>query len=48
MANTTPTTSKLVYQNGKLSKSEQQLTTTNATFFTPRQVPVQNFPKQSM
>jgi ubiquitin C-terminal hydrolase len=47
--NTTPTTSKLVYQNGKLNNSEHQsTTTTNATFFTPRQVPVQNLPKQSM
>jgi len=46
--NITPTTSKLVYQNGKLNNSEQQSTTTNATFFTPRQVPVQNLPKQSM
>lgn len=50
MTNTTSTTSKLVYQNGKLSNSEQQstTTTTNATFFTPRQVPVQNHNKQSM
>jgi ubiquitin carboxyl-terminal hydrolase 36/42 len=46
--NTTPITSKLVYQNGKLSNSEQQPITTNATFFTPRQVPVQNLSKQSM
>jgi ubiquitin carboxyl-terminal hydrolase 36/42 len=46
--NTTSITSKLVYQNGKLNNSEQQSTTTNATFFTPRQVPVQSLPKQSM
>ena len=46
--NTSPpsTTSKIVYQNGKLNNSEQS--TTNVTFFTPRQVPVQNLPKQSM
>ena len=43
---TAPITSKLVYQNGKLSNSEQQ--STNATFFTPRQVPVQNLSKPSM
>jgi ubiquitin carboxyl-terminal hydrolase 36/42 len=45
--NITPMPSKLVYQNGKLSNSEQQ-PTTNTTFFTPRQVPVQNLSKPSM
>jgi uncharacterized C2H2 Zn-finger protein len=43
-----PTPSKLVYQNGKLNNSEQQSTTTSATLFTPRQVPVHNLTKQSM
>lgn len=42
------TTSKLVYQNGKLNNSEQPSTTNSGTFFTPRQVPIQNLSKQSM
>ena len=40
----TSATSKLVYQNGKSSNSEQ---TTSTTLFTPRQIPVQHLPKQS-
>ncbi|CAF4795442.1 unnamed protein product [Rotaria sp. Silwood1] len=43
---TTAITSKIVYQNGKLNNSEQQSTTNNNTFFTPRQIPVQNLSKQ--
>ncbi|CAF1472222.1 unnamed protein product [Adineta steineri] len=47
-------TNKIPYQNGKLNnKSEQQsstitttTTTTNSKFFTPRQIPAQNLPRQ--
>ncbi|CAF2521136.1 unnamed protein product [Rotaria sp. Silwood2] len=46
-ATTTTSTSKIVYQNGKLNNSEQQTTTNNNTFFTPRQIPVQNLSKQT-
>ncbi|CAF2403652.1 unnamed protein product [Rotaria sp. Silwood2] len=42
------TKNKNVYQNGKLNSSEQQSNTitTNSKFFTPRQIPIQNHPRQ--
>jgi ubiquitin carboxyl-terminal hydrolase 36/42 len=48
--NITNGTSKNIYQNGKLNNYEQlsNTITSNSKFFTPRQIPVQNLPRQSM
>jgi ubiquitin carboxyl-terminal hydrolase 36/42 len=48
--NITNGTSKIIYQNGILNNGEHHSTSgiTNFKFFTPRQIPVQNLPRQSM